>query len=168
VPPAARPSAARGVRAIVVYKLVKAAAQLLSAPLVLLISLSRVAWLREASASMRHHAVSAFHVRLAERIGQLLDARVLHVTALALALDGLLSALEGWALHRGYRWAEWLIIVASGSPLPLELYELWVHRRLGRAALLAGNALIVGYLIARRRADHLAAQAVDSRDRSRP
>jgi uncharacterized membrane protein (DUF2068 family) len=54
---------------------------------------------------------------------------------------------EGTGLWLGKRWAEYFTILATGSFIPLEIYEL--HRRLTvpRATLLVLNLAIVVYLI---------------------
>jgi uncharacterized membrane protein (DUF2068 family) len=45
----------------------------------------------------------------------------LRVLTLALAFDGLSSLVEGWAVWRRRPWAPWLIVVATGSLVPIEV-----------------------------------------------
>ena len=60
---------------------------------------------------------------------------------------GALFFVEGLGLLFRKRWAEYLTVISTTGLLPLELYEL-VHRPTGaKAILLAGNLLIVAYLI---------------------
>jgi uncharacterized membrane protein (DUF2068 family) len=56
-------------------------------------------------------------------------------------------AVEGVGLWMRKRWAEWLTCIITASLIPLEVWE-FVHRpNLGKAAVLIGNVVIVGYLI---------------------
>jgi uncharacterized membrane protein (DUF2068 family) len=71
------------------------------------------------------------------------------IAALALAVDGSFALFEGWALRKGFRWAPWLIVIASASFLPWEVYELYRHIRVGRALVLLVNVGIVLYLYRR-------------------
>jgi len=55
-------------------------------------------------------------------------------------------ATEGIGLYLRKRWAEWLVVLATGLFLPLEVYELF-HRALWwKFLILGGNVLIVAYL----------------------
>ncbi|MEI9999650.1 MAG: DUF2127 domain-containing protein [Verrucomicrobiota bacterium] len=60
-----------------------------------------------------------------------------------------LFAAEGVGLYLRKRWAEWLVVVVTGSLLPLEIYELVIKIALWKAVAVIGNLLIVGYLIHR-------------------
>ena len=55
--------------------------------------------------------------------------------------------VEAYGLWRLRPWAEWFAILSGGLYLPLEIYELVRHPTPVRAAILLGNAAIVGYLI---------------------
>jgi uncharacterized membrane protein (DUF2068 family) len=60
---------------------------------------------------------------------------------------GALFFIEGLGLLFRKRWAEYLTVISTTGLLPLELYEL-VHRpTVAKAILLAGNLLIVVYLV---------------------
>jgi uncharacterized membrane protein (DUF2068 family) len=60
---------------------------------------------------------------------------------------GALFFVEGLGLLFRKRWAEYLTVISTTGLLPLELYEL-VHRpTAAKAILLAGNLLIVAYLV---------------------
>ncbi len=138
-------------RLITAYKLTKGAAQLALA-LVLFATVElgvAVPWLRDAIFFARHHFASATSVKLAELLLQIATPRHLGLTALALALDGALTTCEGVALSRGLWWAPWLVVVASGSLLPYELYGLLREPRVGRLLLFVLNALVVAYLASR-------------------
>ena len=56
-------------------------------------------------------------------------------------------AVEGVGLWLGKHWAEWFTVIATGSLIPLELYETlhgfgWI-----KLAVLIGNVLIIIYLV---------------------
>lgn len=58
----------------------------------------------------------------------------------------LLFAIEGIGLWLGKHWAEWFTVIATGSLIPLELYE--TVREFGwlKLATLVGNVVIMIYL----------------------
>jgi uncharacterized membrane protein (DUF2068 family) len=55
--------------------------------------------------------------------------------------------IEAYGLWRLRPWAEWFAILSGGLYLPVEIYELLRHPTPVKAAILIGNAAIVGYLI---------------------
>jgi uncharacterized membrane protein (DUF2068 family) len=83
-----------------------------------------------------------------------------------------LFATEGIGLYLRKRWAEWLVVAATGLFVPFELWALFEHAVWWKVLLLAGNLSIVGYLAhritlearLRRRAARLAGEvpAVDA------
>jgi len=150
VAPPARPRRADlGFSLIVVYKLLKAAVQTVAA-----VALEGALF---AGATERLHefAVTTVHgtSRLSELVaralGQLTTARHVHIIVLALALDAVLSLVEGLALHRRYRWAPWLIVVATGGALPFEVVSLARALRPLRLTLFLVNLALVVYLVRR-------------------
>jgi len=94
-----------GLRLIIAYKLGKGALQLVLAGLLLGAIEAGVAftWLHEAVAFARQHFASATSVRVAGLLLAMATPRRLGLTALALALDGALTTVEGVALQRR-RW----------------------------------------------------------------
>ncbi len=58
-----------------------------------------------------------------------------------------LHTVEGIGLILGYHWAEYLVIVATGSLIPFEIYEIARKFTLVRVALFIVNIAIVIYLI---------------------
>jgi uncharacterized membrane protein (DUF2068 family) len=60
--------------------------------------------------------------------------------------------VEAYGLWRLRPWAEWFAILSGGLYLPVEIYGLLRHPTPVRAAILIGNAAVVGYLIHVRRA----------------
>jgi uncharacterized membrane protein (DUF2068 family) len=53
---------------------------------------------------------------------------------------------EGTGVWFEQRWAEWLLVFATGSLIPLELYHLALHPSLAKLALIAANVAMVAYL----------------------
>jgi uncharacterized membrane protein (DUF2068 family) len=64
-----------------------------------------------------------------------------------------LHTVEGFGLILGYHWAEYLVIVATGSLIPFELYEIARKLSLIRVSLFVVNVAIVIYLIVTLRKD---------------
>ena len=58
-----------------------------------------------------------------------------------------LFAIEGIGLWMGKHWAEWFTVIATGSLIPLELYEALYHFGWIKLAMLVGNAAIIVYLV---------------------
>ena len=57
-----------------------------------------------------------------------------------------LFAFEGIGLYLRKRWAEWLVVAATASFLPFELWALFAHVVWWKFLLLVSNLCIVGYL----------------------
>ncbi len=64
-----------------------------------------------------------------------------------------LHTVEGIGLILGYHWAEYLVIVATGSLIPFEIYELIRKLTYIRAGIFLVNVAIVIYLIITLRKD---------------
>ena len=81
-----------------------------------------------------------------------IDLTVRKETALAIAAFGYaaLMGAEGIGLHLRKPWARWFTVIASGSLLPIEMYEIFREPRLLRVLILIANAAIVVYLARRR------------------
>jgi len=58
-----------------------------------------------------------------------------------------LFAIEGFGLWLGKHWAEWFTVIATGSLIPLELYETLYHFGWLKLATLVGNVAIIVYLV---------------------
>jgi uncharacterized membrane protein (DUF2068 family) len=138
---------ARGVRAIIGYKTLKAVVQLgLALLMCALWPLGLPDKVSELALSLRTHATHGWAIRLSDLLSGSSSARRIEFTIVALSLDGALTALEAWALHRGKWWGPWLVVVASGALLPFEVYEFWRFPRFSRAFVFAFNLAIVIYL----------------------
>lgn len=137
-------------RLIVLYKLLKCAVQIaLGLGLFGMVLTGHADALQSLAELLRHHASQAWALRAASFLMRVATPRHVELTALALVLDGVLSGVESWALHTRRWWAEWLVVIASGSLLPYEVFELVKHVRAGRVLVLVVNAVIVVYLARR-------------------
>jgi len=143
----ARPAA---LRAIVLYKSLKAALELAAAlllgglwPLGLPEKIETVAvWLR-------HHITHGWANELASLLVDGAGRRRLALSLVALGLDGALTAVEAWSLRVGHWWGPWLVVAATASLLPFEIYEFVRVPRPSRAVLIAVNLLVAAYLARR-------------------
>lgn len=147
---------ATGVRLILFYKLAKAVLQA-AAGVVLLYwgHHGLTATLVRLADELRHQAVHAWSNILIHVLFKFTHARHgIVFTACALFGDAALSAVEGFALWRGYTWGEWLVVATTSGLIPFELYALTRHLRVGRVILLLLNVVIVVYLVNRARHRH--------------
>jgi uncharacterized membrane protein (DUF2068 family) len=139
-----------GVRLILAYKMGKAVAELsFAVALVALAASGELATVRHFATGLREHLASRWSVLVGRAIGALVSARGVHLVEIGLALDGLVSAFEGFALWRGYPWAPWLVVAATAAPLPLEIASIVRTHRLSRLALAVVNVVVIGYLARR-------------------
>jgi uncharacterized membrane protein (DUF2068 family) len=141
---------ALGVSIIVAYKLVKAAVWFAaSAALTIALRLGETARIGLWAEGLQTHLTQAWAVRAARALAAFTAPGRVRLAIVALLLDGALTLVEGWTLHRRYWFAPWLIVVATSSLLPLELFELTRAVRLGRLIILLVNAAVVLYLARR-------------------
>lgn len=163
------PAADTGVRLIVLYKLVKAVVQAIVAVVLgLALRVGFADKLAGEATMFAEHSVHPALVRLAQWFSREITPQHLEVIALLLFADAVVSAIEGWVLIRGYSWGRWLVVVATGGLLPLELFEIIRRPLPTRIILFLVNALIVLYLVmgARRREPAAAAQTTSSPGRA--
>jgi len=92
------------------------------------------------------HATNAWMLKLAHFILSSSALHRLQLGAIALAVDGLFTLFEGWALVRGFAFAPWLVVVATASFVPWEMLRIVRRPAAGRIATLLVNALVVAYL----------------------
>jgi uncharacterized membrane protein (DUF2068 family) len=145
----------RGVRTIMIYKAVKAVLQLaLALILVLLLPRGLPDELHALATALREHATHAWAVELSDLIERGSTRHGVVLASIALGLDGSLTAVEAAALRSGRAWGSWLVVVATGALLPLEVLELARSLRPSRALLLAVNLVIVLYLTRRAWHEH--------------
>lgn len=138
---------ALGVRLIVLYKGVKSVVEIaLAIALVVLAAVGEIATLREVAIQLKENLASRWSLMLGRALAALVSQRGVHLLELGLALDGVVSAFEGWSLSRGYRWGPWLVLAATATPLPLEIHEIVRTHRPSRVVLAVVNLAIVLYL----------------------
>ncbi len=68
-------------------------------------------------------------------------------------------ATEGIGLYLKKHWAEYMVLIVTGSFLPLEIYLIYHKLAWWKVGLLVGNLLIIAYLIHRLRLDYYNRQA---------
>ncbi len=132
------------------YKAVKAVAEAaVAVGLVVLAATGELDVLRAVAHHLRADFASHWSLRLGRVLGALLSERGFHLLELGMALDAVVSAIEGWCLWRGYAWGEWVVVGATAIPLPLEVVAIVRHVRFWRVALAIVNGAVVGYLARR-------------------
>jgi uncharacterized membrane protein (DUF2068 family) len=144
---------ARGERLIALYKALKGALQLmLAATVIVLVLTGRTASLPDALEQLAHTMSRAWSADLLAAIARVATRGHLELTAAALAADGILTSIEGWALWRGHWWGRWVVVVATGCLIPFEVAAIvrHVHAPIGHrvfdVAALVVNIVIVAYL----------------------
>jgi uncharacterized membrane protein (DUF2068 family) len=146
-----------GVRVIVVYKLIKAGAELvLAAVLTLVLIGGEQSRAHDVAMALGRHVTGAWSLELTALIARAAAPHSVELAIVALVLDGALTLGEGWALYRGFAWAPWIVVVTTGSLIPFELFELARRPRASRVLIVAANAMIVAYLAARAARDRRA------------
>jgi|ERR1700680_5145512 uncharacterized membrane protein (DUF2068 family) len=60
---------------------------------------------------------------------------------------------EGIGLWLLKRWAEWFTVIITGSLVPIELYQIYLHPSLMKVLVLIINIAVVGYLVYRIRTE---------------
>jgi uncharacterized membrane protein (DUF2068 family) len=141
----------RGLLAIALFKAVKSVALILAG--VGALSLLAPAGQAEVREWLSDLTIRQGH-RLVERALALLNVaspREMTLVGVASICYGLLFAAEGVGLWLERRWGEYLTIVATGSLIPIELYELVRALTVVRALALVLNVAGVGYLVYRLR-----------------
>jgi Predicted membrane protein len=141
----------RGLFALALFKMAKAV-------LLFLAGAGALSLLRPAEEAKVREWLSDLTIRqghrFVERALHLLNVaspRQMTLVALASICYGLLFATEGIGLWMEKRWAEWLTIVATGSLIPFEIYELARALTPVRTLALVANVAAVIYLIFRLR-----------------
>jgi uncharacterized membrane protein (DUF2068 family) len=142
-----------GMRSIIAYKTAKAALQLVLALVLLaLLPLGLPDWLAVWTVQLRHRFVQGFSVRLVNWLAWDTTPHRIDLTIGALGVDGVVTAVEAWALRRDFAWAPWLVAAVVATLLPFEAVDFYRHPHLARVALLAANVAVVVYLVRRARA----------------
>jgi uncharacterized membrane protein (DUF2068 family) len=82
---------------------------------------------------------------LLAKLGLVDDHHLKEFVSLA-AIYALLHLVEGTGLLLRKRWAEYLTVIATGSFVPMEIYEIFRHCTISRIGLLIANLAILAYL----------------------
>ena len=136
----------RGLSVVVAYKLGKAAIELLAVVVMLGLHTVVGADAGAVAARLERHWLHGFGSVLASLMHEMAQAGDARLVVVALGGDALTSALEGILLWRGNRWARWVVLVATGLPLPWELILLVRQPSIARLALLLTNLVILGWV----------------------
>jgi uncharacterized membrane protein (DUF2068 family) len=140
-------------RAVIAYKFIKGGLQLLLAVvLVVALALGFGGDLGGWAHAFRNHATRAYAVMVGRALERATTPKGLHITLAALLVDGIVTTVEGWALHHRHWWGPWLVVGVTGALLPFELYELFHHFRWIRVLVLVVNAAVVAFLVVHARA----------------
>jgi uncharacterized membrane protein (DUF2068 family) len=136
----------RGLVVIIAYKLLKGGLWLLFAPaIVVLMRMGLGDRLLGFAEHLRHHS-RAWSLELADVVVRAASRHGLWTIVVALAADGIVSLVEGWALLHGHWWGPWLVVVATGSLLPFEVVAIVRKAHAIRIVLFFVNVAIVVYL----------------------
>jgi uncharacterized membrane protein (DUF2068 family) len=137
-----------GVSAIIVYKLVKAVAEaVLGVIAIYLVVRGAEAGAATLAEFLLEHVTRNWALAAATIIVQGGTSGHVKFVALVAFGDAVLSAVEGLALKAGRWWAPWLVVIATGSLLPWEAFELFIRPSWIRAVLLVINLAVVVYLL---------------------
>ena len=137
-----------GLEAIIDYKLTKAVVELILG-LLLVIGLVRGAEAMSATFAqvILDHASGAWALRVATIIVLTGTSGHVKIAAAVAIADSVLSAVEGLALRAGRWWAPWLVVIATGSLIPVEIWEIIRKPKPVRGAILIINWAILVYLL---------------------
>jgi uncharacterized membrane protein (DUF2068 family) len=140
-------SRAKGDQLVIAYKFGKAALEFLGAGFVLLAARHPGAYGLAALGAAIHEHLSAKWAHVLE--GLLTKGTTSHVSmlALALALDAVSCLVEGWAVWRRRPWAPWLIVVATGGLIPIEIVLIMEKASFMRVLILVINVATVAYMV---------------------
>jgi uncharacterized membrane protein (DUF2068 family) len=99
-------------------------------------------------AALKIDPASRFATMLMSYLPLVSDRRLEEISAGTFVYAALFST-EGVGLLLGRRWAEYFTAIATGSLIPLEVYELAKHRSLPKLIIVTLNTAVVCYLVAR-------------------
>lgn len=141
----------RGLLVLSIFKMIKALLLVLSGAGLLSLLGARAAaivheWLEEITVQQGQHIIQH-----ALSLLSVATPRQITLVGIASVGYGLLFATEGIGLWLERRWAEYLTIAATGSLVPVELYELARRVSVIRVLALAVNLAAVAYLVYRLR-----------------
>lgn len=148
LPPTAVPAQHHaGLRVIAVYEIIKTACLVLVA--MAAFHLDRQQNFEQLVHWLEHLSLADSNSLRWKLVGLLQDfgpSRFVAVGAVALGY-AVLFGVEGVGLWLGKYWAEWFTVIATGSLIPLELYETLHRFGWLKLATLVGNVAIIVYLV---------------------
>jgi uncharacterized membrane protein (DUF2068 family) len=137
-----------GLQTIIVYKLTKAAVQaMLGIAAIWLLVRGAEAGAATLAEFLLEHFTGAWAMEVSTFLVRATTAGRVKVLAFAMFGDGVLSAVEGFALRAGRWWAPWLVVIATSALLPIEIWELARRPGWGRAAIIVVNLAVAAYLL---------------------
>jgi uncharacterized membrane protein (DUF2068 family) len=137
----------RPLRFIIAYKSVRAAGALVLALVLAALTVGGLgAPLRSFASGIRAHATTAWGMRLSDLLLSAAAPRHLWIIVGALAVDGVVTFLEAWSLHRRWWWGPWLVVAITAALLPIEVVSLARHATAGRVLILGANVAVAAYL----------------------
>jgi uncharacterized membrane protein (DUF2068 family) len=140
----------RAAHVIVLYKLARSGVSLLLAlGLTVILVLGRTESFVQAAVLLRQHFTSSFASSVVDQLLRNVVPIRLWLVVAALACDGALSAVEGFALRTGKTWGVWLVLIATTALVPAEIWGLLRAPHVGRAILLLVNVVAAIYLLRR-------------------
>ena len=105
---------------------------------------------------LNHYVIIPYHLNPEDQfvdwlLGQAakVSPHMLFLLGWAAFLYAALFAAEGIGLYLRKHWAEYLVVIVTGSLLPLEVYELLHKAAMWKLAAVVGNLAIVSYLVHR-------------------
>jgi uncharacterized membrane protein (DUF2068 family) len=101
-------------------------------------------WITVLRVDPDNHFIHSLLVKLS-----LLDNHKLEEIGAGTFFYAALLLTEGIGLLLRKRWAEYFTVIATGSLIPLEIYELVQYFSIAKIAVLGVNVMVVWYLIAR-------------------
>jgi uncharacterized membrane protein (DUF2068 family) len=136
-----------GLRVIAIYKAVKTVGLILVAIAAFKLDRTQnferlVHWLEHLSLTDSN----SLRWRLIDLLTNMGPSKFVAIGIVALAYAAIF-ATEGIGLWMRKYWAEWFTVIATGSLIPLELYETVHHFTWIKLVVLLGNIVIVGYLV---------------------
>lgn len=103
-------------------------------------------WLGNWIDALRIDPDNRYVAALLARAGLVDDHKLKEVSGLTFLYSALFLT-EGIGLWFEKRWAEWLTTIATGSFIPIEIYEVWKHCGTVKLIVLGINIAVVIYLI---------------------
>ncbi len=156
----------RYLRIIAIFKLLQGLI-LLCLGLSLLFLHSRTRWLDNISEWVDAELLvvhSRAMLYLLNRLQDVVTGGLLQVTGLVALVCAAVLVTEGIGVYLQKRWAELLMVVATGALIPFELRHVWLHPSLVAVIILAVNCFIVWFLyrvLRREQREHRTAAAAE-------